>query len=178
MYSIKTKELAYLHCIFDTNVMDLSKWYIQKEKRQSIHLVFIKVRSWLCLGFLFSFLHLQRDHSFLCKYKCLHWCYEAESLWGTASRSLRIPNIAMAEDFVVVKDSKYSWLVMASVLYSMFLCGMLTFGSVSVLVYVWSEMFKLNAYYLATWAPAIMGASYQMTGRGLYCTDCNGQPNQ
>ena len=66
---------------------------------------------------------------------------------------------------------------MASVLYSMFLCGMSTFGSVSVLVYVWSEMFKLNAN-LAAWVPAIMGASYQMTGRGLYCTDCNGQPNQ
>ena len=68
----------------------------------------------------------------------------------------------MAEDFVVVKDSKYSLLVMASVLYSMFLCGILTFGSVSVLVYVWSEMFKLNAN-LSAWAPAIMGASYQMT---------------
>ena len=65
----------------------------------------------------------------------------------------------MAEDFVAVKDSRYFWLVMASVLYSMFLCGMLTFGSVSVLVYVWSEMFKLNAN-LAAWAPAIMGASY------------------
>ena len=63
----------------------------------------------------------------------------------------------------VIKDSKYSWLVMASVLYSMFLCGFLTIGSVSVLVYVWSEMFTLNVNH-AAWAPAIMGASYQMTG--------------
>lgn len=66
----------------------------------------------------------------------------------------------------LVKDSKYSWLVMASVLYSMFLCGMLSFGSVSVLVYVWSEMFEVNAD-LVAWAPAIMGASYQMTGKKL-----------
>ena len=67
----------------------------------------------------------------------------------------------------LVKDSKYSWLVMASMLYSMFLCGMLSFGSLSVLVYVWSEMFEVNAD-LVAWAPAILGASYQMTGKRFF----------
>ena len=69
----------------------------------------------------------------------------------------------------LVKDSKYSCLVMASMLYSMFLCGMLSFGSLSVLVYVWSEMFEVNAD-LVAWAPAILGASYQMTGKRFFFT--------
>lgn len=67
---------------------------------------------------------------------------------------------------VIVKDTKYACVVMVSILYSLFLCGLLTFGSLSVLVYIWSERFRLDAG-LAAWAPAIMGASYQLTGEIL-----------
>ena len=73
----------------------------------------------------------------------------------------------MATSHQIVKDTKYSWLVMVAALLSNFLCGMLTYGSVSVLSYVWADTFKLDAD-IAAWAPSIMGACFQLTGEKGY----------
>lgn len=71
----------------------------------------------------------------------------------------------------IVKDTKYSWLVMAASLVSMFLAGALTYGSISVLAYVWADMYDLDAD-VAAWAPSVMGATFQLTGQHSYYLYC------
>ena len=77
---------------------------------------------------------------------------------NTAHHSIRIMDVR--------QDSSYSWLVMVAAFISDFLTGISTYGSVSVLVYVWGDLFEISTD-VAAWAPAIMGSFFFLTGKLL-----------
>ena len=62
-----------------------------------------------------------------------------------------------------IKDSSYSWLVMVAAFTAELLAGISSYGSVSVLVYVWGEKFDISTEVTA-WAAAIMGGFFFLTG--------------
>ena len=52
---------------------------------------------------------------------------------------------------------------MVAAFLSEMIVGMSTYGSLSVLVYMWSEIFHLTTD-VAAWSASIMGASFFLTG--------------
>ena len=60
-------------------------------------------------------------------------------------------------------SSGYCWLVMVAAFLSELIVGLSTYGSLSVLVYMWSEIFHLTTD-VAAWSASIMGASFFLTG--------------
>ena len=64
----------------------------------------------------------------------------------------------------VKKDSGwYVWLAAAAILVSMTVSQMATYGTISVMVYIWSEKFNITTD-TVVWAPSIMNGSMFLLG--------------
>lgn len=68
-----------------------------------------------------------------------------------------------SSEAITSKDQGYSWVVLTASLVSYLITGISTFGSISVLTYVWIEMFTISPD-TAAWASAIMSATLALSG--------------
>lgn len=60
--------------------------------------------------------------------------------------------------------STYCWLVKLAICISTILCSISTYGSVSVLVYIWMEDFEIP-FEVVAWIPTVLGASTFLPGK-------------
>ena len=57
----------------------------------------------------------------------------------------------------------YCWLVAGAIMMSMTLASMSTFGTIAVLIHIWTKKFNIPTEVVA-WAPAIMNVSMMLIG--------------
>ena len=65
----------------------------------------------------------------------------------------------------------YCWLVIAAVFTSMMIMSISTYGSISVLVYIWAEKFNITTE-VAAWAPGVMNGSRFLLGNEMIVCFC------
>ena len=71
---------------------------------------------------------------------------------------------AMKQIMAIKKDEGwYCWLVAGAIFISNTLASMSTYGTISVLVYIWIEKFDIPTE-VATWAPSVMNISMFLIG--------------
>ena len=68
-----------------------------------------------------------------------------------------------SSEAITSKDQGYSWVVLIASLVSYFTIGLSTYGNISVLTYIWIEMFAISPD-TAAWASAVMSATLFLSG--------------